>query len=257
MRNVRVTIWVMVAVVLVTAGVAEADLLGYLTGDTTIQPTNFTTGEVGVLGGTGAGKWVSLEASPIDGSVYGVTEAFGTPGEGAFYQVDLITGLSSQIADFGSKSFQNLAFSPSGELYAISNSTIMPTLVEIDLETGDKQEVGSLPPYTNTYAFAISNSGRGIIWDDAQWLHEIDLSDGSTTSLGYLPGSFDSFDYGPDGRLYAWDSPDGYLWTIDIANLTLDYHVGNFYGEGLSIALVPEPTTLLLLGFGTVMVRRK
>ena len=79
------------------------------------------------------------------------------------------------------------------------------------------------------------------------YLFEVDLSDGSTTSIGQLSGNFDAFDIGPDGTLYGWDYGD--LYSIDLDNCAKTY-INSFEHSGRSLTIIPEPATLLLLGFG-------
>ncbi len=95
-------------------------------------------------------------------------------------------------------------------------------LLAINTDTGTDTIVASLSPYVSMAAFAIDGSGRAVGWDSgADWLFEIDLTDGSTSSIGQLQGSFDAFDYGPDGILYGWNNNQ--LFSIDADSVSSTY----------------------------------
>ena len=257
MRNRSVTIWVMV-VVLVSTGVSKADLVGYMatyTDNSVVYFTNFDTGEQTPLGPSGISQLSAFDISPVDGYIYGIDIDFSAS-QPDFYRIATDNGVGTLIKIdilqpniWGAQ--RNLTFSSDGTLYGIVGSDFFT----INTLTGDTSVIGALNPYIDTHAFAINSAGKGIGWDSgANWLFEIDLTDGSTTSLGYLDGGFDAFDFGPDGVLYAWDSNK--LYSIDTANLTAT-HLRTFGQTGYAFAVVPEPTTLLLLGLGAVMLRRK
>lgn len=127
----------------------------------------------------------------------------------------------------------------------------------IDIGSGTASEISSLAPYTNVTALAIDREGTGIAWSKASgWLIEIDMADGSTTSIGHLPGAFEAFDHAPDGTLYG--SSYITLYTID-PDERISSAVGNFsVAESMySLTVVPEPTTAALLALGALWLCRR
>lgn len=239
MKSRSLIIWVMV-MFLASAGTSRADLVGYVAGDSQLVSMNYTTDSSTNLGPSGAFGFKAIEFSPTDENVYVTTNS------GGFYKIDTTSGEASKIADTGHLSLNNLAFAPNGNLFAVDYTS--NELVRIDVQTGDVTTIGSLSPYGFVTAFAIDNSGKAVGWDSgAEWLFEVDLVDGSTTSLGYLPGSFDAFDYSSNGVLYGWDYLGGVdgtrLYGIDVANVRLDSSLGWFAHGESGFTLVPEPTT--------------
>ncbi|MHC4499097.1 MAG: PEP-CTERM sorting domain-containing protein [Planctomycetota bacterium] len=240
--------------VLSVESASHADLVGYLGENQTIYHMNFTTGEGHLVGWTNVSPSRALEISPLDGRLYSTSD------NGRLYEIDTVTGEGSwgliiDTGQLGYNRLRNLAFAPSGDLYVISYD---PTsLVCVNLETEHIDRIGGFSwPYEQVTAFAIDELGRAIAWDaGSQWLFEINLSDGSATPLGHLPGNFSDFDYGPDNLLYAND--DGNIYVLDVDTQQLTSYLGHFWPPG-PFTLVPEPTTLLLLGFGGfALLRRK
>lgn len=250
MRNVRMAIWAVV-VVLVATGVSKADLMGYIATETVVYSTNFDTGEQTALGPSGAPHIVAVDISPVDGSLYGM----GDCGD-ELYQFNTSTGISTFKGEIDGSAIPNLSFGPDGTLYGIS---LVGNLVTIDLDTGKETLVDSLFPYIDIRAFAIDSSGNGIAWDaQAKWLCQIDLTHGSTTSIGQLDdpdGWIMAFDYAPDDTLYAW-TINRSLYTVEADSLNATYVRSFSYGYH-GVAIIPEPATLLLLGLGSLALLKK
>jgi hypothetical protein len=244
MRRRNVTIWAMVVVLLAT-GISRADLVGYVATWSEVYLTDFS-GTNTSLGQSGIVDIRAIDISPIDGILYAADDS------GQLWTVDTATGVGSLIGNMGRR-IDSMSFAPDGTLYAIHNGT---SLRSINTSTAVATAVGSTWSY-NSIAVAINNNNTAIAWDHTtQYLFEIDLSNGSTTSLGYLEGSdFDAFDYGPDGVLYAYDEDDSKLYSVDVDNLTFAYEGSSVYGR--SMATIPEPATLLLLGLGGIVFHRR
>jgi len=263
MRNVRMTIWVVV-VVLMVAGTSRADLTGYVVrygGSDLVYSTNFDTGQQTLLGHTGIwNEIIALEFSPIDGRLFATTSD-------SLWTIDTTTGAGSAIARVGTSRIDNLAFAPDGTLYGITTGTDAH-LVTIDTATGNTTTIGSAFPYPNISAFGVDASGRGIGWRYSSTLNEsllfeVDLTDGSTSFIGYLwAGDFSAFDYGPDGILYGWQEGgmiDGYIdkfYRVDVENLQAT-HLWSVQNGLSQFAIIPEPGTLLLLALGGLALLRR
>lgn len=244
----------MVGLVLLSANnVTQADLMGYVAGDSQVSSVNFTTHVVNNLGPSGAYGFRSLDLMPNNNDLY-VTNDIGR-----IYKVDTVSGLANEIVNTGNTGLDNISFNTSGQLFAAGS--LVGGLANINLSSGALTTITSSPwIYTSVTAFAIDSTDTAIAWDSsAEWLFEVDLSDGTVTSIGHLPGTFGAFDFGPDDTLYAMEpftASLGRLYSIDTTTLSRSGYFGEFpYENGL--AIVPESCTLSLLALGGVGLLRK
>jgi hypothetical protein len=205
----------------------------------------------------------SLAISPITGELYGFADTRAYWNDSSeLVKIDKTTGVATTIGELpyiGNRGMMDFALD--GTLYIFDSHYDHKNLWSIDIETGQSTLIGSvLPDYASISAFAINDEGRAVAWggrngiSTADWLYEINLSDGSTNELGYLPGDFTAFSYAPDGTLFGWGSQN--LYHIDVDDLTSTY-VTSFPNGGPSFAVIPEPATLFLLGLGAMILRKK
>jgi len=153
---------------------------------------------------------------------------------------------------------RGLDISPDGILYGIFGGNELRT---VNPQTG----ITTFLTHVNNIAFEIESiafSSGGILYvgNDGGELYELDID----TGIGSLIAKtalldIDALTFAPDGYLYATDA------TYEAADLyRIDPLTGmstNLGSTGLAevngLLAVPEPATLLLLGFGAVMMRTK
>ncbi len=260
---------ILVLVMLFFSGMAKANLEGYYwTGkDNQVHKVDYETMQQFVLGDSYIGfDLTSIKVSPLEGNVYAISN-------GNFYKVE--PDLSGVTTTISSANADILAFSPNGDLYGIDQSN--NKLLNIDVVTGFETEISVIYPYSQ---FAIGSVDEAIAYDGStDWLYRVSLNNGAAISIGHLslPPEYSDpdywrwgeFDYAPDGSLYAWcryrDSwyGESRLYTVDVSTLSvIDTGVwfGFSAGEGtfaITPEIIPEPATLLLLGLGAVMLRKK
>ncbi|MFC1676178.1 PEP-CTERM sorting domain-containing protein [Planctomycetota bacterium] len=250
-------IMMVAATILVATGISKGALMGYVTTGTEVVWTNFDTGAQTSLGPSGIDDIRGLDTSPIDGTLYASDD------NGGLWTVNTSTGIGSFIGNMGRR-IESLSFAPDGTLYAIHRDS--HTLKQINTSTAVATTIGSPWPY-DALAFAISSTGRAIAWDlfsasEPGPLFEIDLTDGSTTLLGQVDTFFGGFDFAPDDVLYGWRKYDSQnnLYSIDVDTLNVtflrSFSQGYEGGRG-SLAIIPEPATLILLGLGGLMLRKR
>jgi hypothetical protein len=231
-----------------------AILQGYTAGDSQVISINFTTHDSVNLGPSGANGFRSLDLMPNNNDLYVATDV------GGVYRVDTVSGLASEIVNTGNTGLDNISFDASGQLFA--TGSLVGGLANVDLNTGVLTTINSSPwIYTSVTAFAIDSANTAIAWDSSsQWLFEIDLLNGDTTGIGFLPGTFEAFDFGPDGVLYAMEpstgGSSGLLYSIEKETISRSDYFGEFqYEHGL--AIITEPTTLLLFALGGLLLRKR
>ena len=263
------SILVLVMLVLFFSGMAKASLEGYYwTGkNNQVHKVDYETMQQSVLQDSYIGfDLTAIKVSPLDGNVYAISN-------GNFYKVE--PELSGATTTISSVTADILAFGPNGELYGIDQSD--NNLLSLDIVTGAEAEICAIYPYSQ---FVIGTTGEAIAYaGDTDWLYYLNLTTGNAISIGHLalPSEYSDpdywrwgeFDYGPDGSLYAWcryrDSGYGEsrLYTVDISTLSVTatgVWFGFSAGEGtfaITPEIIPEPATLLLLGLGAVMLRKK
>ena len=160
--------------------------------------------------------WSDFAFDPTTGLLYGYGNLARIFG---LYIVDPVTGETTELnVQVGVEGNKKLAFDATGRLFQIVQ--LWDELFEVDLETG--QIVSRLPIDEVFYQFGMSFGPNGALY----------VVDGG--------------DYGTD-TLYRLNTSTGALGTVGHTGLS----------DGLtSLAYVPEPGTLLLLGAGVMTITR-
>jgi hypothetical protein len=244
---VRQVIWItaLFAAAHIAGGAVSADLMGYVatnTPDSVVYLVDFDEGEVSPLEPSGVPFIHALEY--VDGVLYA---AAGQNGNHALWKIDTATGLGTPI---GSTDLwvNSLAATHDGVMYGGARFEDNDKLLLIDTTTGADSVVGPLTPFVGMQALAINDDGFAVGWDYAStWLFRISLSDGSTTSLGALPGlaNFQAFDFASDGTLYGLEG--NRLYTIDttLPTATLVRTLPSPASDSLTFLLEPGPPLIL------------
>ena len=270
MRNAKMTIWVVLMLFSIFSEVANAKLEGYVAEGKTVYFTDFETGQQTQIELVGLSEQVdyfeSFAFSPIDDCLYAVGhwDNYLTVGgrqiERSLYKINPKTGnVTNNIAflssSHGLSNLPALAISSNGTPYAIELTSGGDLYALVD-STGPEDwigvtHIGQTPP---AIALAINSSDKGILWCADQHFRLLNLSDSTTTEIGEVTGPFLSLDYSSYGNLYAWGNKT--LYQIDVDNLT-SVSISSFTYGNAPFALVPEPSTLLLLGLGGLMLRKR
>ena len=248
MGKKMMTIWMVVLAALMTGNVMAA-LDGYTASpaSSVVYYTNFETGEQTPIGGPSSIPYIyTLEYSFFDETLYAASS-------NDLYSIDSSSGLGTLIkSNITESDINSLDSAPDGSLYATLRNN---DFCRIDPLSGTSTLISSFYPTYFARTFTVINETTAIAWDrDDGWLFEVDLTDGSTTSLGYFEGPFEALEFGPDGMLYAWYVDN--FFSLDVESMTSTY-LQSFSVSGHSMTIIPEPATLLLFGLGAVVLKRK
>lgn len=226
-----------------------------------------TDGSLQLIGHSGISGLGSLEFNPHDGVFYGFTVG-ETP---ALYRFDIPGSLDSvsgsEIGPLGIFAFEGgLAFSPDGTAFAVNGGVTVPSLVTLNLATGQATVVGAMDGRHDLAGLAWRSDGMLIGLDSTDnVLLAIDPTDASSSliddlapTIGGIGGMtlLDGVGYFVTGGPLAIHAGSNELFSFD--PLTGEHaFVGSFediiLGTGLSgLTIVPEPGTLVLLGLACV-----
>jgi len=191
--------------------------------------------------------------APSTGTLYMV----GGRGNNNLYSVNLSTGAATLIGSHGINDLFSIAYdSSTGTLYGaqFSGGTSLYTL---DLNNGTATLLGNPGIGIGGMTYDISRNRLIGINDGSGDIYEINRADGSVSLLLSGLGNNDSgLAYDPfrdalwnidwSGNLYYYDIANGYARTTLLSGL------GSF--DGLTFIAIPEPSTWVLLGFGTLIL---
>jgi len=230
------------------------------------------TGTLSAPRGPGVTDLSGIAFSPDDGILYGITASFS--GNSALYSIDPTSGQPSMIGLTGLANVTegDLDFDPTtGELYGIYGGDIpAQKLFKLNTSTGIASTVGLLPfwpPLIDPSAMAFDEGGNLYVFDNtAEVLVTVNKNTGALlSSIAVTPAlvsqTLAGMDFDPiTGKLYvATGMAAGganALYTLDPGTGVLT-EIGPL-SSGLSgLEFVPEPATMLLLGLGGLLLRRR
>ncbi len=120
------------------------------------------TGDVAMIGSTGAPEYFMDLAFDRNGNLFGVTSTL-TPAypPAVLYRIDPATGEATKVVNLvGSSTVMGLAFDQNGKLYA-TDFTQNPGFYQIDPKTGFERAIGSLPfPFSTALELADPPKGH-------------------------------------------------------------------------------------------------
>lgn len=255
-----ITIWVVIVVMVILARTAPAvDTFGYSVqsdGDDNLYRINLNTGDATPIGPVGHDDLEGLSFQPGTGVLFGgnnwldevlvtintTTGAATTVGELFLGQGDVITNLG-------------LGFCNDGSLWM---ATMWPgDFYSVDPTTGLATSIG--PQGIDVTGLACWDGVMyGLGGDHADNLVTIDLSTGAATNVGPLVNVSlfqGGIAFAPDGTLWGIEE-EGTIFTI---NPSTGYAtvVATTLDDFESLAIVPEPATVSLLGLGALALLRR
>lgn len=119
------------------------------------------------------------------------------------------------------------------------------------------QIIGIFPMGTRDYLGLAAGGGR-LFAAGSDYLNELDIITLESISITSFP-SFRSTGLAFDLE-YLWVNQESSLQGFDVESITLQYSIplpsGRFY-EGICVELIPEPSTIFLLGLGGFFLMRR
>jgi hypothetical protein len=217
-----------------------------------------------------------------DGTLFALTDGLGTvnnePAGSSLLTIDIFTGETTIVGDTGIfLSEGDLDFDADGNLFAVTTENGVATLLTLDADTGAGQIVGTIPGLADASAMAFAPDGSLYVLDTTvnavsidAFLVEVDPTDASVLSSVTITqglGNTAGIDFNPaDGTLFLADGDfngTNNLYIVDLTTgdlITVGTTIDdNFFGglAGLEFAVIPEPTTLSLLGLGSLALLRR
>ena len=236
---------------LVRIASAHATLMHVVDAYGNLATVDVLSGEVNVIGNTGA-ILTDIAFNP-DGDLYGLSWT-------NFYEIDLDSGVATNLGAHGIWSANALVFSPDGIAYAAGQNN---NLYTIDIATG----AASIHHNTGTYAYGDLAFNEGNLYMttieglQGYGLAKIDLAGrGPADLIGFLSqNDMWGIDTADDGVLYGVAGTSVYSIDTSNANTSL---VSDYGGQGLWQAYgasyaVPEPSTIVLILLGAIGLRIK
>lgn len=212
-----------------------------------------TTAESVEVGSFGVSGYMAGLAYDADNDImYGTTTSTNK-----LYSIDYNTGSATLIGSLNVTLMHGLAYDNSMDtLFGTYGGLQDSGLYQIDVTTGNARlicnlgsynSIGGLAIHPQTYDLYGVTSGRS----GSAALFKIDKNTGTGTLLyEYTNANMTGLAFLPDGTLYATDNWSGNLYTLDISNGSTNLIGNTGLGNPLGLTSIPEPTTMVLFGFG-------
>lgn len=238
---------IIIAIVLIIPATSHALLLyGLETNNDDLFTIDTDTGTVNTVGGLGT-NW------GLGGLAFNNSDLYGINTDNALYSINTLTGAASLVGGTGAAGTLESFAIING--VGFSQDVFTNDLYQIDLATGAASLLGG---YSGTRVTGLTTDGVNLfgtrIFDKDIVQLDI-LTGGILDNLGSHNLSDDTSLAYADGLFYTIPALSDSLYSLDMtANPTLLYSglgLGHVTGlTGPSIASVPEPSTLFLLGGG-------
>lgn len=243
---------------LLTAVPARAQLFVHSLGDREFGQINLNTLTYNLIGRTSV-EFFDIAFNP-SGDLFGIT---GRPADRRLYQIDPTNAVTTLVGNHNVQNLNALAFRSDGVLFAAGAGT----LYTMNPATGSVTSLGTMSGFNSAGDIAFDRNGNLYMTTTTNQLVSLNQLNGSATVVGDL-GFDDVFGmaFDPDANImYGISAASGgrRLFQINLttgagfAPLTYPSSInvggGSFSREAVAI-VVPEPTTLALLGVGCSML---
>ncbi len=237
-----------VLLILFGAHPASADMIGISFAGEVFE-INSSTGSGVSIGPSGFGGTNSLAEHA--GVFY--SAPLGVPPR-PLISINPVSGAGTPLVNFSAVlEVRGMAVAPNGTMFVINNggsTTIVDELWSVNIGTGASTFVGTMG-LPNFQGLSFEPGGTLFAWSIFQGLHTVNVATGLATDVntGFNNGGFDikAIDFAGDGTLFGARDE---LYTIDSTTGIPTLIGSGGYSNLRGIAVIPEPSTALLLASG-------